>query len=299
MSAEKVIVIALQIALFTSVLALGFKATLADVLYLWRRPALLARAFVAMYVVMPVVTVMILALPLPLGLKIGLTLLAISSALTTSGTQMLALGGRPPYVYSLLVTTSLLAVITVPLSLAILTALPLAADASVPPVQVAKVIAKTFLVPLALGAIFGRLWPRIADRIAGPLNAAAGYVLLGTLLGLLVLNSSGVWQKTGVLDYLVIALLTIVALAVGHWLGGPDPGDRTTLAIATAERHTSVAALIAALNFPNRQAMVMIVIYKIVTLLVMIPYTKWCKQQIASRSTGSAAAQQPNPGTQV
>jgi BASS family bile acid:Na+ symporter len=247
-----------------------------------------------MYVVMPVVTVLILALPLPLGLKIGLTLLAISSALTTSGTKMLALGGRPPYVYSLLVTTSLLAVITVPLSLAILTALPLAADASVPPLQVAKVIAMTFLLPLVLGAILGRLWPHVADRIAGPLNAAAGYVLLATLLGLLALNFSGV-LNVGVFDYLVIAFLTVVALAVGYWLGGPDPGDRTALSIATAERHTAVAALIAGLNFPDRQAMVMIIIYKIVTLLVMIPYTKWCKKQIAARSASPSAAQQPNP----
>ncbi|MBI1816973.1 MAG: hypothetical protein HYR72_18495 [Deltaproteobacteria bacterium] len=285
---------ALQIALFASVLALGFQATLADVLYLWRRPTLLARSFVAMFVVMPVVTVSVLALPLSLGLKIGLTLLVISPVLHTAGTKMRALGGGPPYVYSLLVTTSLLAVITVPLSLAILTALPLAANASVPPLQVAKVIAVTVLLPLAMGAIFGRLWPRVADRITGPLNKGAGSVLLATLLGLLALNFTAIWQKTGVLDYLAIAVLTIVALAVGHWLGGSDPGDRTALAIATAERNTGVAALIAALNFADRQAMVMILIYKIVTLLVMIPYTKWCKNQIAARPTSSSAAQQPS-----
>lgn len=283
MTLDKILGLALQLALFASVLAVGFKATLADVLYLWRNPALLARSVVAMYVVVPAVTVLVLALPLSLGLKIGLTLLAISSALTTSGTQMLALGGRPPYVYSLLVNTSLLAVITVPLSLAILTALPLAADASVPPLRVAKVVAMTFLLPLALGAIFGRLWPRVADRVSSPLNAGAGYVLLATLLGFLVLNFSGLWQNTGLLDYLVIAVLTIVALAIGHWLGGADPGDRTALAIAAAERHTGVAALIAAMNFPDRQPIVMIVIYKIVTLLVMIPYTKWCKKRMGAR----------------
>jgi BASS family bile acid:Na+ symporter len=294
MSAEKVIGLALQLALFASVLALGFKTTLADVLYLWRRPALLARSFVAMYVIVPVVTVLVLALPLSLGLKVGLTLLAISSALGVSGIKMLALGGSPPYVYGLLVTTSLLAVITVPLSLAILTALPLAADASVPPLQVAKIVAMTFLLPLVIGAIFGRISPRIADRIAGPLNAAAGYVLLATLLGLLVLNFAAIWQKTGVLEYLVIAVLTIVALGVGHWLGGPDPGNRTALAIASAERNPGIAALIAALNFPDHQAVVMIVMYKIVTLLVMIPYTKWCKQQIAARSAGSLTAQHRN-----
>ena len=292
MSAEKIVIIALQAVLFASVFALGFKATIADVLYLWSRPAMLARSFVAMYVLMPVLTVLVVALPLPLGFKIGLTLLAISSALTTSGTQMLALGGSRPYVHSLLVTTSLLAVITVPLSLAILTALPLAADASVPPLRVAKVIAMTFLLPLFLGAIVGRVAPRLADRVSDPLNTVAGYVLLACLAGLLLLNFSKV-QNVSILEYGVIGFMTVVALAVGYWLGGPDPGDRVALSVATAERHTGVASLIAALNFADRQAMVMVIIYKIVTILVMIPYGMWCKKQMAVRNAGITRRETP------
>src|SRR5437016_5398992 len=123
MSAEKIIVIALQIAMFISIMAVGFKATLAEPLFLFRRPGLLVRTFLAMYIVVPVVTVAVLALvPLPMSVKIGITLLAVSSALTTSPHQMLGLGANPSYVYSLLISMSLLAVITVPLSLAILTA---------------------------------------------------------------------------------------------------------------------------------------------------------------------------------
>lgn len=36
-----------------------------------------------------------------------------------------------------------------------------------------------------------------------------------------------------------------------HWLGRPDPDDRTALAIASSMRHPGVALAIARLNFPE------------------------------------------------
>ncbi len=38
-----------------------------------------------------------------------------------------------------------------------------------------------------------------------------------------------------------------------HLLGGPDPDDRTALALATASRHPGVALLIPTGNFPNQK----------------------------------------------
>ncbi|MBI1816972.1 MAG: hypothetical protein HYR72_18490 [Deltaproteobacteria bacterium] len=287
MSAEPIAVFALGVALFASILTLGFKAHLAEPFFLFRHPGLLVRTFLAKYVVVPMVTGAVLGLvPLPLNVKIGLTLLAISSAETTAPKEMLELGGNPPYVFSLLITMSLLAVITVPLSLAILTALPLAADASVPPLRVAKVVALTFLVPLAAGALLRRLVPRFAERIDEPLSAAAGYARPVSLLSLFVLNFSGIWD-IGLASFLVIAGLSGVALAVGHWLGGPHPGDRASLAIAACSRETGIAALIAALNFPAKSTMVIIVIYEITTSLATMPYTKWRKEQMVAESLGT------------
>ena len=177
---------------------------------------------------------------------------------------------------------ALLAVITVPLSLAILTALPLAHDASVPPFEVAKLVALTFLLPLVLGTAIHRVMPRFAERIGDSMAAGAGKALLAILFALLVLNFGGVKEVT-LLSFMVIVGLTVFALVAGHLLGGPAFGDRAALAIAAAERHTGMAALIAGINFPQAKgAMVVIVVYKIATMLATIPYTKWCKHQIAS-----------------
>jgi bile acid:Na+ symporter, BASS family len=204
-----------------------------------------------MYIVIPDVTVAILALvPLPLNVKIGVILLVISPAVATSLPAMLAFGANPPYVYSLLIFISLLAVVTVPISLGVLTAMPLAHDASVPPFEVVKLLAQTVLLPLVIGAFTARLAPRWVERFGQRINPFAGKVLLATLLALLALNFSSVLE-VGILSFMVV--LAVAALVAGHLQGGPTFGDRVALAMASAQRNTAIALLIAAINFPGQK----------------------------------------------
>ena len=68
MEAGAVLAFLLQGAMIVSVLALGLKARAADVLYLWHRPGLLLRSFLAMYLVTPLIAVLlVLLLNLPPG----------------------------------------------------------------------------------------------------------------------------------------------------------------------------------------------------------------------------------------
>jgi BASS family bile acid:Na+ symporter len=180
---------------------------------------------------------------------------------------------------------SLISVVTVPVSLTILTALPLAHDASVPPIEVVKIIAKTILIPLILGAIIRRFAPRWAERFSKSINAVVGKVTMAALLALLVLNLNSI-MEAGVLSYIVIFVLAAVSLAAGHLLGGPAFGDRAALAMASSQRQMGIATLIAAINFPAAVTIDVIVIYLIVSIVATIPYMKWCKKQLA---------QQPKP----
>ena len=81
---------------------------------------------------------------LPPGLKTGVILLAISPVATTLPHNMLILRANPPYVYSILISMSLIAVVMIPISLAILTALPLTHDANVPLFEVVSSLHKPF-----------------------------------------------------------------------------------------------------------------------------------------------------------
>jgi BASS family bile acid:Na+ symporter len=77
---------------------------------------------------------------------------------------------------------------------------------------------------------------------------------------------------------LAIAIVAIVALAVGHVLGGPDSDDRTVLALATALRHPAVALAIAAANGADKLVSAAILLYALVGGVLSIPYIAWRKR---------------------
>ena len=291
MSAAQVFQILLLVGLFTSVLAFATKTTREDVSYLWRRPGLLARSLVTIYILMPLVTLaMMWALPVPLHTKIGLVLLAIAPALPVSPKNMLKLGGYPPYVNSLLVSMCVIAILTTPASLAILSAV-FPEEASIRPLQVLKVLAPTFFVPLAVGLVLRGLAPAVADRLAGPVGKLGALMLSGFFLIRLGTNFRDVLDL-GAWSLGAVALWTLVGLAVGHLLGGPDPVERPSLALATALRHIGVAALIATTSFANARPLPLILTYIAAYTFVPIPYSIWLKRRAAGKAL---AAPRPVP----
>gem|GEM_PF-4333272 len=118
-----------------------------------------------------------------------------------------------------MLTSSLLAILLVPAWLPVLGPL-LDYPVSLRPERVALVLAKSFLLPLALGMLVRRLFPAIAERVGNRLIAIAGLVLTGCALALLILH----WdililaRWSGVL---ILAGLIATSLAIGHLLGGP------------------------------------------------------------------------------
>lgn len=279
----------LQGAIIASVLALGLNASASDILYLWHRPGLVLRSFIAMYVVMPLIAVLlVLLLPLPPSGKEGLVLVAISAGAPLLPKTMLKLGCNPPYVYSLLVSTSLAAVFTIPASLALLSPiLPENARESI--LSVALVVARTFLVPLTVGILVRRFASRAADRIRGSLLQMAGLVLAAVLLTLLVLNFSAV-LGVGLPSLGAIAILTFAGLAVGHLLGGPEPGNRTCLALASSTRHLGLAAVIALTSFHAARPLPFVLVFMVASIVATILYAHWREKRFAAPASDAGRA---------
>jgi len=200
-------------------------------------------------------------------------LMTIAAGAPALPKKLLQLGANEPYVYSLAVITALLAIVTVPLSLAVLSAF-FERNASVPAGQVASVIMMGFIAPLLAGMVVGRVWPALAERIGEPLITTAGIILLALLLLNVGSNFSAI-VGIGLTAFVLIGVMTVAALAVGHVLGGPDPNDRTTLALACASRFPAIGVLVASLNFPNAKPMPLVAAYAIASTLAVIPYMRW------------------------
>ena len=268
----QILVVILKASIAALLLGIGMRATVADVLSLWRRPAALLRAVLAMYVLVPLAAVALVRLLHPVRPVGGAILVLAVSAGAPVLTKKLLKLDRDSYVLGLSVTTSLLAIVTVPAWIAFL-APHFGSAASVEPVAIASVLAKGFLAPLVIGMLLRLALRDRAEAISMGLLKVAGLVL--GLAGLtLIAASFGHIMSVGWESLLALGALAVVATAIGHLVGGPDPGERTALGVACAARHVGIAMLAASAT-PDKATIALVLAYLLVAALVSIPYLKW------------------------
>jgi BASS family bile acid:Na+ symporter len=271
-----VLLLALKISVAVLLFATGMGVTAKDVVWLWRRPILLGKSILAMYVVAPAIAVwMARTLDLPRPTEVALVVLAVCAGAPLLPRKLVKVGGDPSYVFSLVVITSLLAIITVPLSLHVL-AEYLTFEASIAPYAVAWAIARTFLIPLGAGMLVRAAAPGVAGRIDDLLLKVASVALVGCA-GVLLAAAWRLVVGLGLPSLLAFAGFTLAVMLSGHVLGGPDPAHRTSLAVACATRHIGLALLVAA-GARSRNAVPLVAGYLFASLAVSIPYVRWRKR---------------------
>lgn len=270
------LLLTLKLAVGVIIFAIGLGSTLRDLTYLWHRPGLLVRSLVAMYVVVPAVAFgMVRVLDLPPAVSAALLVLAVSAGAPLLP-RKLSTFGSDAHVFSLVTTSSLLAIILVPAWVAAL-ARHFGVATELGPGVVASAIAKSFLLPLAVGMIVRALFLKErGEALADRLITAGGLAMTAAGLLLLVLHWH-VLAKVGWYSMAALVALMLAALVVGHALGGPEPGGRTTLAIACATRHVGIAVLVAT-SFPGPGTAVLIAAYVVAAAAVSMPYLRWRRQ---------------------
>src|SRR5262245_44606724 len=110
MDLKQLVILAAQLSIIVTVFGFGLKATTDDLLYLVRRPGLLTRSLVAMFVVMPVVAVVLVRLfDFRLTVEIALLVLAISPVPPILPARETKAGGHSAYAIGLMAMLALLA----------------------------------------------------------------------------------------------------------------------------------------------------------------------------------------------
>jgi BASS family bile acid:Na+ symporter len=254
MTLARLIPLAIQLSIALIVFSIALHARFTDLTYLLRRPGLLARSLLAMFGVMPVLAVA-LAVVFDLNplVEVALIAPALAPVPPILPKKQLKAGGAPSYAVGLLAVAGLIAIVYVPAALALLGRIfgrPVHADAAV----VAKIVASSILVPLLAGLAVGPLSPAFAAKAAKPIGIVAMLLLVVAALPVLIKEWPSVVALVGNFSVVAIALFSVIGLAVGHALGGPDPDERTVLALSTATRHPGIAMAIAA-DMPDKQAL--------------------------------------------
>ena len=274
------LLLTLKVCVAAMLCAIGMGSTLADFGYLFRRPALLVRSLLAMYVAMPIAILgLVRTVPLPPGVRTAVLVLAISSGAPLLPRKLVKLG-REGYVFSLVVLSSLLAVLAVPAWLAVLGPY-FVREPQAGPGAVGLLVAKAALGPLLAGMLLRPLLGERAGRVSEGVLKLVGIVLMVTVAGLLVLHGHLLFEADP-LALPALAGITVVGLAVGHALGGPDREDRTALAVTCATRHVGLAML-AASAVPNPRVVTLVLAYLVCAALVTLPYLKLRARPAAAR----------------
>jgi bile acid:Na+ symporter, BASS family len=146
---------------------------------------------------------------------------------------------------------------------------------------VAMQVFKSQLLPLGVGMLTRQFAPALAARVESTLGRIAGALLILLVL-LVVIDVEPALVGADWRVVLAIALVTLLAVASGHLLGGPEPATRTAVAVCSAARNPGLALLVATQNGAPPAVVATIFVYLIVSALTLIPYV------IYSRSAAAA-----------
>lgn len=266
------------LSVLLTVLGMGLAASWDDVTYLLRKPGLLARSFLSMFVVMPVVCVCAaLYFHLPAAIKVALVALAISPVPPFVPKKELMVGGQRAYTISLLSLAAMLSIVFVPV-VSSLFGQWFNHPAEVSAGKVAQIVGMTILIPLLVGIALRAWVPAFAARVAQPAGFAGLLLLVLCCVPIIIRLWPLVSSFFGDGTLVILALIALAGTAVGHFLGGPDAGQRKVLALSTSARHPAVAITVATSAYPEgKLALAAVLLYVAVVTIVTLPYVLWSK----------------------
>jgi BASS family bile acid:Na+ symporter len=292
------VLVAIPLAAF----ATGLRAAYADARWLLRHPGLLARALLAILIVLPVGAVIFLhTIAISPIVRAGLTIAIVSIGIGPPA----AFGHVKMYVKAavrdartgpnesvafevgLNVVLLLLAIVYIP-SVAAIHGAIFRHDLRLAPQAVAKVVLGRALMPLALGVAVGRFVP----RAIAPIARWAGVFVQAVLVIVLAVALVATWHGLvglGGRAWLTCLAIVLVEVAVGHLAGGPSPETRRVLASFSAMRFPALALLIAHL-VPNEREIIPVIIAYVLSSFVVITLHG------ALTTPGPRGAARPRPG---
>jgi len=273
------------------VFAQGLQVSPSQVMvYFKERPGLILRSLVAVLVLVPLAALGIIMLlkPSP-AVAIGLAILVScpSAPLMFKTTSQMG-KGNPAYMATMHLCLAALAIITVPTLLDLLS-IPLAFNAEVNPGMMIWTLLRTILIPISVGLAVRSFFPRFADKY-GPLFGKAGSIGVLLLLVLASVKLFSLMLQMGPWSYLVVATVSVTALAIGHWFGSSDPNDRTGLAVESGVRHPALALTIGVTNFSPEKALPVLIPCVLVFIFIAVVYLVGRKKSaVAREAVGSHA----------
>jgi BASS family bile acid:Na+ symporter len=261
-------------AVFLVMLSLGLLLGREQIEAALRRRVLLAALLFGTVIPVPLIAVLAVKLfGITGAAAAGIILMAISPGAPVAMRRAIEAGGHSAFAPALHLAIVLCAVVTVPASVAALD-LFFDKDFSVSPMDVARQVFFSQLLPLGIGASLRMLKPAIAARIDTPLARLSNLVLTSAAVALLILLWPMIAQA-GWTPFVAGIALSACALLVGALLSWRDAAVRPAGAVATAMRNPGLALLVAAVNKLPAAVVAAVFSYALGAVLVITAFVAW------------------------
>ena len=218
MDMKQLVVLALQASVIATVVGFGLKTTTGDLSYLIRRPGLLLRSLVAVFVVMPAVAVLLAQLfDFSTTAERALVALSVSPMPPLLPRKESKAGGDEHYALGLMAILALVAMVVIPLEVLVLQRVagrPLEMASG----SVVRVILISTLLPLAAGMAVRAFMPGLVGRIEKPVATIAKVLLPLAVLVLLGAAAPAILAligNGGIVIAMVIFLIVMTVWGVG------------------------------------------------------------------------------------
>jgi BASS family bile acid:Na+ symporter len=251
--------------------------------YLWARPGLLIKSLLSVDVLVPLIAIAVIILVRPAkATAIGLLILAASPVAPMVLKKISQAGGNREYALSLHVALASLAIVTTPVTIALLSDLA-GLDLKVDPFAVAGQVGVSVLLPIIAGLIVGGLIPAAARRIIRPLETISDIITAIVVIVVLLFTYQTILTMD-IASYVAIALMIAGALLAGHLMAWGRPEEQTTLALESATRNIGLSLLIASAFTTLDKALPVLIPYLIISAIIGLIYVRYRKM---GRGAGS------------
>jgi len=250
----------------SSMLAVGFRHRLQDVITPLQDVPGLITAIIANFVLVPLLAIGILQL-IPLDRPMATGLVVVASAAGAAMLVKLATnaGENGAFAAAILVLLLIVTIAYMPL------VIPLLAEegAEVSTWAIARPLVLTMLLPLIGGFVIKAYIPPLAETIVTYLGVVTNFSLVCMVALVLYLNFGSVIGVFGTGAILAALLLIAGAFAIGYLVGTFDKSERTVLGFATAQRNFAAANVVAVQAFTDSGVLVMAIVISVVALLLI------------------------------
>jgi BASS family bile acid:Na+ symporter len=259
--------LAIFVFVITSMLSVGLRLSVSQILQPLRSTRLVLLALGANFVLVPTLAYFIsrvLALPEPFAVAIMLLGTGAGAPILPKLAEFAR--GNLAFAVGLMVLLMTVTIVYMPIVLPIL--LP---TAHVTAWRIAKPLLTVVLTPLFLGLLIRARKEDSARHLEPFLSRASTTALVLAIILVLAVNYENALRAIRV-DAVVAGLLLILSsLGFGFVLGGPSPDTRSILALGTAQRDISAALVVAVENFSDPNIVVMLIVVALLGVCIEIP----------------------------